>query len=250
MINGKKIVVILPAFNAERTIAKTFRDIPHDIIDEIVLTDDLSTDNTVEIARNLGINHVITHKENKGYGANQKTCYDKALSLDADIILMLHADYQYDPRLILAMGSMVGYEVYDVVIGSRILGKGALKGGMPIYKYLANRFLTAFQNIMMGQKLSEYHTGYRCFKAEVLKKIPYNQNSDDFVFDNEILAQILYSGSMVGEVSCPTRYFDDASSINFARSVTYGLGVLGVSLKYFLHKTRLLRFKLFNFQQD
>jgi glycosyltransferase involved in cell wall biosynthesis len=245
MINGKKLIVILPAFNAEKTLKKTYEEIPFDIVDDVILTDDYSNDKTVEVAKSLGINNIIEHQENKGYGANQKSCYNKALSLNADIILMLHSDYQYNPKLITAMSSMVALGIYDVVLGSRILGKGALKGGMPFYKFIANRFLTLFQNIMMNQKLSEYHTGYRCFNASVLKKIPLKNNSNDFVFDNEILAQLCFINASIGEVSCPAKYFEDASSINLRRSITYGIGVSLVSIKYFLQKTGLFKFKLF-----
>ena len=244
MLNGKKIVVILPAYNAESTLEKTYREIPFDIVDDIILTDDFSSDHTVSVAKKLGINHIIEHQENLGYGANQKSCYKKALDLKADIVVMLHPDYQYNPKLIPAMSSLIANDVFKVVLGSRILGKSALKGGMPFYKYFSNRVLTFFQNLLMGQKLSEYHTGYRCFSGEVLKGIDFEKNSDDFIFDNQLLAQICYQGIEIGEISCPAKYEKDSSSINFSRSVTYGLGVMGVSLKYFLQKLGF-RFKLF-----
>jgi glycosyltransferase involved in cell wall biosynthesis len=245
MIEDKKIVVVLPAYNAASTLEKTYREIPFDIVDEIILVDDYSSDDTLRVAKQLGIKHIIGHEKNKGYGGNQKSCYNKALSLDADIVVMLHPDYQYTPKLIHSMGYLIANGVYDVVIGSRILGKGALKGGMPWYKYVSNRVLTLFQNIVMNQKLSEYHTGYRAFSARVLKSIPYNNCSDDFVFDNEMLAQIFYAGWEIAEITCPTKYFDDASSINFSRSAVYGLGVLRTSLQYFLQKNGLGNFKIF-----
>lgn len=246
MIGEKKIVVVLPAYNAEQTLEKTFRDIPADVVDEVILTDDFSTDRTVEIARKIGIVHIVEHQKNRGYGGNQKSCYEKALSLDADIIIMLHPDYQYNPKLIPAMSSLIASSVYDVVLGSRILGKGAIKGGMPIYKYIFNRMLTTIQNILMGQKLSEYHTGYRAYSRAVLEAIPFENNSDDFVFDNEILAQVFHKKFTIGEISCPAKYEKDSSSINFARSMKYGWGVVGVSCKYFLRRFGI-QFKLFNF---
>lgn len=246
MLNSKKIVVILPAYNAEKTLERTFNEIPHEIVDEIILTDDCSTDQTVALAKQLGIKYIIQHQKNLGYGANQKSCYDKALQLKADVIVMLHPDYQYNPKLIPAMSSLVTNEVYHVVLGSRILGKSALKGGMPLYKYVSNRFLTFFQNILMGQKLSEYHTGYRCFSAQLLEKTPYHKNSDDFIFDNQLLAQICYKKIIIGEISCPTKYEKDSSSINFIRSLKYGIGVLWVSLQFFLQKNTFFKFKLFN----
>jgi len=246
MIDNKTITVVLPAYNAEKTLEKTFREIPVDIVDHIILVDDRSRDNTVNLARELGIGHVILHKENKGYGGNQKTCYDKALELNSDIVVMLHPDYQYSPRLIHSMCYLISNGVYEVVLGSRILGKGALKGGMPVYKYIANRFLTLVQNILMNQKLSEYHTGYRAFSANVLRKVNYSLNSDDFVFDNQMLAQICYAGYEVAEITCPTRYFDEASSINVMRSIKYGIGVLGVSISYFLQKSGLFKFRIFS----
>lgn len=245
MIKNKKVVIVLPAYNAALTLAKTYNEIPFDIVDEVVLVDDASKDDTVEVANKLGIKHVIKHEKNKGYGGNQKSCYNKALELGADIIIMLHPDYQYTPYLISAMSSIIAHDLYPVVFGSRILGKGALNGGMPIYKYVANRILTFTQNLLMNQKLSEYHTGYRAYKKEVLEKINFQNNSDDFVFDNEVAAQIFYAGFEIGEVTCPTKYFEEASSINFSRSVKYGLGVLNVSFKYFFSKLGLLKPQLF-----
>lgn len=244
MLNGKKIVVILPAYNAEKTLKKTYEDIPHDIVDSIILTDDSSTDQTLLEAKNLGIDHIIEHKKNLGYGANQKSCYTKALEINADIIVMLHPDYQYNPKLIPAMCSLISKDIYDVVLGSRILSKGALHGGMPLYKYISNRFLTFFQNVLMRQKLSEYHTGYRCFHASVLRDIPFQNNSNDFIFDNQLLAQVCYKEFKIGEISCPAKYEKDSSSINFSRSMIYGLGVVRVSIQYFLQKLGF-RFKLF-----
>ncbi len=246
MIKSKKLVVILPAYNASKTLEKTYNEIPFDIVDEVILVDDKSSDNTVEVAKKIGIKHIISHETNKGYGGNQKSCYNKALELKADIVVMLHPDYQYTPKLIESMAHLIANDVYPVVIGSRILGKGALKGGMPIYKYIANRFLTLSQNILMNQKLSEYHTGYRMFSADVLKSINYNINSDDFIFDNQMLAQIFYKGFEIAEITCPTKYFDEASSINIQRSTTYGFGVLGVSFKYFFNKIGLAKSKIFH----
>jgi glycosyltransferase involved in cell wall biosynthesis len=236
MINGKKVAVIMPAYNAGKTLEKTYNEIPMDIVDEVILTDDRSTDNTVELAKKLGINHVIVHEQNRGYGGNQKSCYNKALEVGADIIIMVHPDYQYTPQLITPMVSLIANDVYPCVIASRILGKGALKGGMPRYKWIANRFLTFYQNFWMRQKLSEYHTGYRAYSREVLEGIPYNDNSEDFVFDNQFLAQILYKGHEIAEITCPTKYFEEASSINFKRSSVYGLGVMKVSMQYFFSK--------------
>ena len=244
-MRAKKVVVVLPAFNAASTLAKTFEEIPFDVVDEVVLVDDASRDETFQVAQQLGIRHIIRHKENKGYGGNQKSCYDKALELNADIVIMLHPDYQYTPKLISAMASIIANGVYPVVLGSRILGKGALKGGMPYYKYLFNRFLTLAQNILMGQKLSEYHTGYRAYKREVLEKINYHVNSDDFVFDNQVLAQICYAGFEVAEITCPTKYDESSSSINFLRSITYGLGVLRTSFQYFFAKTGIFKAGIF-----
>ncbi|MBC2843630.1 glycosyltransferase family 2 protein [Winogradskyella flava] len=245
MLHQKKIVVILPAYNASKTLEQTYKEIPLDIVDDVILTDDFSSDNTVEVAKRIGISHIIEHNINLGYGANQKSCYDKAIELSADVIIMLHPDYQYNPKLIPAMADLVANNVYDVVLASRILGKSALSGGMPLYKYISNRVLTLIQNLLMNQKLSEYHTGYRAFNAEVLKSIPFQHNSNDFIFDNQILAQCCYKGVIIGEVSCPAKYEKDSSSINFKRSVIYGLGVLRVSFSYFLHKLKLYKFKLF-----
>ncbi len=246
MLNGKKIIVVLPAYNAARTLEKTYAEIPMEIVDEVILVDDASRDETSDLAKSIGIQHVIRHEQNKGYGGNQKTCYNKALELNGDIIIMLHPDYQYTPKLILAMSSIIANEVYPVVFGSRILGKGALKGGMPVYKYIFNRMLTLFQNILMGQKLSEYHTGYRAFDANVLKTVNFDKCSDDFVFDNEITAQICLKGFEIAEVTCPTKYFPEASSINFKRSSIYGLGVLRTSIMFRLQKMGVVNFKLFS----
>ncbi len=245
MLNNHKIVVVLPAFNAEKTLEKTYQEIPFELVDEVILTDDFSSDHTIHVAKKLGIKHIVKHSKNLGYGANQKSCYHKALELKADIIVMLHPDYQYNPKLIPAMSWLIANDVFKVVLGSRILGKSALKNGMPLYKYVSNRILTFIQNLLIGQKLSEYHTGYRCFSAEVLRGINFEANSDDFIFDNQLLAQICYQGIEIGEISCPAKYENDSSSINFSRSVTYGLGVLGVSMKYFLQKMGL-KFKLFS----
>lgn len=245
MIGNKKITVVLPAYNAEKTLEMTYSEIPFDIVDNVILVDDMSTDETLEKARKLGIRHIVKHEENKGYGGNQKTCYNEALKLDSDIVVMLHPDYQYSPGLIHSMCYLIANGVYEVVLGSRILGKGALKGGMPLYKYISNRILTLIQNFLMKQKLSEYHTGYRAFSRKVLESVNYNVNSDDFVFDNQMLAQIFYAGFDIAEITCPTRYFDDASSINLRRSIKYGLGVLGVSMSYFMQKTGIMKFKIF-----
>ena len=244
MIKGKKIVVVMPAYNAAETLEITYKEIPFNIVDEVILVDDHGTDNTSELAKSLGIQHVIRHEKNKGYGGNQKTCYNKALEIGADIVIMLHPDYQYTPKLIESMSYLIANEVYPVVLGSRILGKGALKGGMPIYKYIANRFLTLFQNVMIGQKLSEYHTGYRAFSKEVLNNISYNKNSDDFVFDNQMLSQIVYKDYEIAVITCPTKYFEEASSINLSRSITYGLGVLATSFKHFFTRIGLMKWKL------
>lgn len=244
MYKNKKVIVVLPGYNAALTLEKTVAEIPRDLVDEVVFVDDNSTDNSVEVARRIGIQHIIIHAENRGYGGNQKSCYNKALELGGDIIVMLHPDYQYTPQLLPAIISIIGNELYPVVFASRILGKGALKGGMPLYKYVANRLLTLFQNVMMNQKLSEYHTGYRAYSRDVLESIGYNKNSDDFVFDNEIIAQIFYRGYEIAELTCPTKYFEEASSINFQRSAIYGLGVLRVSFLYFLTKLKLYKWKL------
>jgi glycosyltransferase involved in cell wall biosynthesis len=245
MLNNKKIIVVLPAYNAALTLKKTYCEIPFDIVDDVILVDDASKDNTIELSKQLGIHHIVCHDKNIGYGASQKSCYNKALELGADIVIMLHPDYQYTPKLIYAMSSIIAYNVYPVVLGSRILGKGALKGGMPLYKYVFNRFLTLAQNILIGQKLSEYHTGYRAFSAEVLKNINIMTNSNDFIFDNEMLAQIAMKGYEMAEVTCPTVYFKEASSINFNRSVIYGLGVLRVSMQYRLHKWGLINVNIY-----
>jgi glycosyltransferase involved in cell wall biosynthesis len=245
MINGHKIAVVLPAFNAGKTLERTYLEIPFDIVDFVILTDDKSSDDTLEVARKLGIKHIIPHHRNLGYGANQKSCYNKALELGAGIIIMLHPDYQYTPKLIHSMSYLIANGLYDVVLGSRILGKGAIKGKMPFFRYFFNRVLTLIQNILMNQKLSEYHTGYRAWSAKVLRGIDYNSNSGDFVFDNQVLAQVLYHEYNVGEISCPTRYFPEASSINLGRSFVYGFGVLGTSVKYMLSKAGVWRFKMF-----
>lgn len=244
MYLDKKVIVVLPAYNAALTLEKTLREIPRNLVDEIVLVDDNSSDNTLEVATRIGITHIICHEKNKGYGGNQKSCYKKALELDGDIIVMLHPDYQYTPLLLMPMISMIGNGLYKVVFGSRILGKGALRGGMPLYKYIANRFLTFFQNILMNQKLSEYHTGYRAYAKEVLEKINYSVNSDDFIFDNEMIAQIFFNNYEIAEITCPTKYFKEASSINLQRSIKYGVGVLRVSILYFLTKTHIYKWKL------
>jgi len=241
----KKVVVVLPAYNAAQTLLKTYQEIPFDIVDEVILVDDASSDGTAILAKEIGISHVILHQKNKGYGGNQKSCYDKALAVGADIVIMLHPDYQYTPKLITAMVSIIANDLYPVVFGSRILGKGAIKGGMPYYKYFFNRVLTLTQNILMNQKLSEYHSGYRAFSAEVLNKINYQANSDDFVFDNQMIAQICFEGFEIAEVTCPTKYFEEASSINFSRSITYGLGVLGVSFGYFFQRIGLYKSKIY-----
>ena len=245
MINGKKIVVVMPAYNAEKTLEQTYAEIPMNIVDEVILTDDCSRDATVAKAKDLGINEVLVHEKNKGYGGNQKTCYNRALELGADIVIMVHPDYQYTPKLIESIAYIIANDVYPVVFASRILGKGALKGGMPIIKYIANRILTFTENILLNQKLSEYHTGYRAFSAEVLRSVNYNIDSDDFILDNEMAAQIFWAGYEIGEVTCPTKYFDDASSINFRRSAIYGLGVLRVAIVYRLCKWHLCKSKLF-----
>lgn len=232
MLLGKKLVIVLPAYNAAKTLEQTYNEIPFDIVDEVILVDDNSKDNTTEVASKLGIKHIIVHENNKGYGGNQKSCYNKAIELNADIVIMLHPDYQYTPKLIHSMAYIIANGLYPVVFGSRILSKGALKGGMPWYKYVANRVLTSLQNIMINEKLSEYHTGYRAFSSEVLKGINYNLNSDDFVFDNQMIAQIFRNKFEIGEITCPTKYFPEASSINLKRSIIYGLGVLKVSMQY------------------
>ena len=244
MINGQIISVVMPAYNAETTLEQTFKEIPLNIVDNVILVDDMSSDNTVKKANELGIKHVIRHDKNKGYGGNQKTCYDYALKLNSDIIIMLHPDYQYTPKLIESMAYVIANGVYPIVFGSRILGKGALKGGMPLYKYICNRFLTFTQNILMNNKLSEYHTGYRAFSASVLKDVNYHMCSDNFVFDNQIIAQIFDKGYDIAEITCPTKYFKEASSIKLMPSIQYGIGVLGVSFRYFLHKAHLVKYKI------
>jgi len=249
MINGKKLFVVLPAYNAERTLGQTYEEIPLDIVDGVLLVDDGSGDSTVSLARKLGI-ECIVHEKNLGYGRNQKTCYQEALRRGADIIVMLHPDYQYTPKLITAMASMIAFDVYDVVLGSRIIGGRSLKGGMPAYKYIANRFLTAFENFLLGSKLSEFHTGYRAFSREVLENLPLHKNSDNFVFDNEMLAQIVYFGYRIGEVSCPTKYFKEASSIDFRNSIIYGMGVIFTSIKFRLCKLGVSGFKIFEGKRE
>jgi glycosyltransferase involved in cell wall biosynthesis len=245
MINNKVITVVLPAYNASKSLEKTYREIPMDIVDHVILVDDLSKDDTVKVAKDLGIKHVYQHEKNKGYGGNQKTCYKKALELHSDIVVMLHPDYQYSPKLIHSMCYLIANDVYEVVFGSRILGKGALLGGMPLYKYIFNRFLTLVQNVLMNQKLSEYHTGYRAFSRNVLTRINIDANSDDFVFDNQMAAQIFYAGFQIAEITCPTRYSDDSSSINFKRSVVYGLGVLKTSFSYLLQKLKIAKYRMY-----
>jgi glycosyltransferase involved in cell wall biosynthesis len=245
MINGQKIVVVFPAYNAEKTLEQTYNEIPKDIVDEYILVDDHSSDKTSDLAKEIGIDHVIRHEKNLGYGGNQKTCYRKSLDIGADIVIMVHPDYQYTPKLIHSMAYLIANGVYHVVLGSRILGKGALKGGMPKYKYIANRFLTLFQNMLIGQKLSEYHTGFRAFSGEVLKTIDFEANSDDFVFDNQMLSQIFMAGFEIAEVTCPTKYFKEASSINFQRSVKYGLGVLQTSVNHYLHERGFMENKIY-----
>lgn len=244
MYQGQRVIVVLPAYRAALTLEQTYNEIPFDLVDEVVLVDDKSPDNTVEVARQLGIRHVVVHDVNKGYGGNQKSCYDKAKELGADIVVMLHPDYQYTPKLLGSMIMLLGNGVYPVVFGSRILGGGALKGGMPMYKYIANRFLTLTQNLLMGEKLSEYHTGYRAFHRTVLDACPYHLCSDDFVFDNQMIGQIFWHRFEIAEITCPTKYFDEASSINFSRSMTYGFGVLNVSFRYFLARTGLMGWAL------
>ncbi len=245
MICGKKVIVVMPAYNAEKTLIKTYNEIPKDIVDDIILTDDASSDNTTKVAKKLNIKTIV-HQTNKGYGGNQKTCYTEALKLNPAIIIMLHPDYQYSPKLIPAIASMIVFAGYDVVLASRILGRGALKGGMPLYKYISNRILTFIENILLNQKLTEYHTGYRAYSRKVLETIPFMKNSDDFVFDNEILVQIRYFNFNIAEISCPSKYFPEASSINFRRSVKYGFGVLATSFKYILQKLRIRKFTIFS----
>ena len=245
MYKNQKVVVVLPAYNASQTLVQTYEEIPFDLVDEVILCDDCSTDDTAVIAEKIGIDHIIRHEKNKGYGGNQKSLYRKSLEIGADIVIMLHPDYQYTPKLIPSMVNIIGDDLYPVVLGSRILGKGALKGGMPLYKYIANRFLTLTQNLLINHKLSEYHTGYRAFSGQVLRSINFEQNSDDFVFDNEMLSQIVYAGFGIAEVTCPTKYFEEASSINLKRSIKYGLGVLRVSLVHFLQRMGIARSSMY-----
>ena len=245
MLEGKKVVVVMPAYNAEQTLKKTYRDIPKDVVDEIILVDDFSSDKTVNIAKDLGL-HVYRHKENKGYGANQKTCYKEALRRGADIVVMLHPDYQYPPQLISAMAGLISSGIFDVALGSRILGGMALKGGMPLYKYIANRLLTFFENVMLEQKVSEYHTGYRAFSKKVLLELPILENSDDFLFDNQLLVQAVYFGYKIGEISTPSQYTKESSSIGLKRSIIYGSGVMCTALKFVLQKLKLAKFSIFN----
>lgn len=249
MLNGNKIITVMPAYNAEKTIQATYNDIPHDIVDEVILVDDKSTDKTAELSKSLGISTIL-HTENLGYGGNQKTCYRAALNQGADIVIMLHPDYQYTPKLISAMASLISENLFDCVLGSRILGTGALAGGMPLYKYIANRSLTAFQNLLVGHKLSEYHTGYRAFSREILESLPLETNSNDFVFDNQMLGQIIYNNFSIGEITCPTRYFDDASSISFFRAVQYGLGVITTSMEFKVNKWGLIHTPRFSTLQN
>lgn len=245
MLGNSKVVVVLPAYNAEKTLQQTYNEIPFPIVDDVVLVDDKSSDGTVKLAHEIGIKHIICHEDNLGYGGNQKSCYRKALELGADIVLMLHPDYQYTPKLIIPMVSLVASEQFDVVLGSRILGVGARKGGMPLYKYISNRLLTAIENILLSYKLSEYHTGYRAFARRVLETVPFEKNSDDFVFDNQMLAQVIYFGFSIGEITCPTKYFPEASSINFGRSVKYGCGVLKTAVEFRLHRLGVAKSPLF-----
>ncbi len=245
MINDHKVVVVLPAYNAAKTLKQTYSEIPHEVVDEVVLVDDHSDDNTVDIAKKIGITHIISHQVNLGYGGNQKTCYRCALNLGADIVVMLHPDYQYTPKLIQTLVSLISSGLYPVVLGSRILGGGALRGGMPRYKYVANRFLTAIQNLLIGEKLSEYHTGFRAYTSTVLENINFEVNSDDFIFDNQIISQIFMAGYEIAEVTCPTKYFEDASSINVTRSIRYGMGVLLVSLMHWINQRKLMKFEIY-----
>jgi len=244
MLKNKKIIVVMPAYNAEKTLQKTYSEIPHDIVDDIILVDDQSRDHTVEVSRQLGLTTIV-HEKNLGYGGNQKTCYRTALNMGADIVIMLHPDYQYTPKLILPMASLIADGLFDCVLGSRILGVGALKGGMPVYKYFANRGLTFIQNLLLSYKLSEYHTGYRAFSRQILESLPLHLNSNNFVFDNQMLAQIIYAGYSIGEITCPTLYMEESSSINFRNSTIYGLGVLQTSVLYRLNKWGLLSSNMF-----
>lgn len=244
MVRNKKVVVVMPAYNAVPTLKKTLDEVPVDVVDDILLVDDCSSDETFTLAAELGIRHTLRHEKNLGYGGNQKSCYERALALGADIVIMLHPDYQYTPKLIESMAYLIANDVYPVVFGSRILGKGSRKGGMPLYKYVSNRILTFTQNLLINQKLSEYHTGYRAFSKEVLEAVNYHACSDDFIFDNQMVAQIFAKGYEIAEITCPTKYFEEASSINFRRSLKYGFGVLNVSLRYFLHRIGLLNYPL------
>jgi len=246
MVNNKKVIVVLPAYNAAKTLKITYEEIDFSIVDEVILVDDRSKDETIQVARELGIRHIIEHPVNTGYGGNQKSCYRKALDLGADIVIMLHPDYQYTPLLIPSLTHLLASGLYEVALGSRILGKGALKGGMPVYKFIANRFLTFFQNVLMGAKLSEYHTGYRAFSKETLLKLPLLENSDDFIFDNQLLVQAVYFGCRIGEITAPSRYTKESSSIGFKRSVVYGTGVILTSLQFVLQKLGIARSKLFD----
>jgi glycosyltransferase involved in cell wall biosynthesis len=250
MLLGRKIVVVMPAYNAATTLEMTFKEVPHDIVDEVVLVDDHSRDDTVAVAQRLGIRHVIEHENNRGYGGNQKTCYEQALRLGADIVVMLHPDYQYTPRLIRSMVSVLAEDVYDIALGSRILGTEALAGGMPLYKYVSNRFLTAFENVLIGQKLSEYHTGFRAYTRRVLETLPFQHNSDDFIFDNEFLVQAHYWGFRIAELTCPTKYFPEASSINFSRSLKYGILCCSTAVKFRLQRMKLGNFELFEARRN
>ncbi len=245
MIEGRKIIVVMPAYNAAKTLRKTYSELPMDIVDDVIVVDDCSTDSTSQVALELKLQHVIRHEKNRGYGGNQKTCYKAAMDLGADVVIMVHPDYQYEPKLVTAMSSLIATGVFDVVLGSRILGTGAIKGGMPIYKYIANRLLTAFQNIMVPYKLSEYHTGYRAFSKEVLSSLPLENNSEDFIFDNQMLLQVIGSGFSIGEITCPTRYLEDSSSIDIPSSIKYGLSVLLTTIEYRLVKMGWMKSKRF-----
>ena len=245
MIHGKKVVVVLPAYNAAKTLQKTYSEIDFEVVDDVILVDDNSTDDTIEVGKSLGIQHILRHDRNWGYGGNQKTCYNHALKIGADIVIMLHPDYQYNPKLIPSMAYLIANGVFHAVLGSRILGDRAMINGMPVYKYIFNRFLTWTQNFLVWEKLSEYHTGYRAFSREILEKVNFEANSDDFIFDNQMLTQIFYEGYEIGEISCPAKYFEEASSINFSRSMKYGFGVLGNSLKYRLNKWGMMRSKIY-----
>jgi len=245
MLEGRKIVIVLPAYNAEKTLEKTYNEIPKDVVDEVIVVDDCSEDKTVQIARDLGLETYV-HEKNRGYGANQKTCYIQALNRGADIVIMLHPDYQYPPKLVTAMAGLICSDMFDVVLGSRILGGMALRGGMPIYKYISNRLLTFIENVLLGQKLSEYHTGFRAFSREALTNLPLLEDSDDFVFDNQLLVQVVYFGYRIGEITAPSKYTLESSSVNFKRSLVYGLGVISTAIKFVLQKSRIFRFSMFD----